>query len=58
MRNIFVSQNEFSERTLDFLAQFITHMTASEDDTDVELFDDAPAHPFLTKIVIETLKVC
>lgn len=57
MRTIFISQNEYSERTLDFLAQFVTHMTSSEDDTDAELFDDVPAHPFLTKIVIETLKV-
>lgn len=56
MRNIFISQNEYSERTLDFLAQFVTHMTSS-DDSNAELFDDVPAHPFLTQIVIETLKV-
>lgn len=32
-------------------------MTSSEDTDDEELFEDGPVHPFLTDIVIETLKV-
>lgn len=57
LQEIFSVQNEFSERTLDFLAQFVTHMTSSENTDDEELFEDKPVHPFLTDVVIETLKV-
>lgn len=57
-RSIFVVHNEFSERTLEFLAQFVSHMTTSEEfEEDLSLTDDVQAHPFLTDIIIETLKV-
>lgn len=49
-------QNEFSERTLEFLAQFVSHMTSSEEAED-ELSEEIQPHPFLTDVTIETLKV-
>lgn len=56
MSCIFLSRNEYSERTLEFLAQFVSLMTSS-DDTDAELNDDIPPHLFLSDVVVETLKV-
>ncbi|CAG9817626.1 unnamed protein product [Phaedon cochleariae] len=48
-------KNENVQRTLDFLAQFISAVTPVDVEEEAFLGGDAP-HPFLTRIIVETLK--
>lgn len=56
IKHAFIVQNEYSERVIEFLAQFIAHMTSNKEVTE-DLNDDSPIHEFLTDIVAETLQV-
>ncbi|KAG5872721.1 hypothetical protein JTB14_019964 [Gonioctena quinquepunctata] len=49
-------RNEYIERVLDFLAQFVSLVTPANENED-DLTGASTAHPFLTRIIIETLKV-
>ncbi|XP_023312044.1 condensin complex subunit 3 isoform X1 [Anoplophora glabripennis] len=50
------TRNPYVERTLEFLAQFVSFVTKSNENDTTSQDEDSSSHPFLTEVIVETLK--